>query len=205
MQLPSSRSDEIIVVDGGSKDGTVEIARQYTSRVMTAPRGRGPQQDAGARQAHGSVVLFLHADTRLPVAYERLIAQALEKPRVVFGAFRLEIDPPSPVLACIASMANLRTRLLKMPYGDQALFVRRDAYFQAGGFPDWPVMEDVDLVRRLSHLGGFQLAHGSVRTSGRRWKRENVVFTTLRNWSLMIQYYMGHPPHTLARHYPDAR
>jgi hypothetical protein len=81
----------------------------------------------------------------------------------------------------------------------------RDAYFQVGGFPAWPVMEDVDLVRRLNHLGGFRLARGFVRTSGRRWKRENAVFTTFRNWSLMIRYYMGHPPHTLARQYPDAR
>jgi len=203
--LVAGQSAEIIVVDGGSTDATMEIARQYSPHVITAPRGRGPQQGAGARKSHGSVLLFLHADTRLPVAYERLIDQALNKPGVVFGAFHLEIHPSTPVLALIASMANLRTRLLRMPYGDQALFVGRDAYFQAGGFPNWPIMEDVDLVRRLNLLGGFELACGSVRTSGRRWKRENALFTTLRNWSLMIRYYMGHRPHTLARHYPDAR
>ncbi|MDY6950487.1 MAG: TIGR04283 family arsenosugar biosynthesis glycosyltransferase [Thermodesulfobacteriota bacterium] len=198
-------SGDIMVVDGGSTDGTVEIARQYTSRVITSPRGRGPQQDAGARQSHGSVLLFLHADTRLPMAYERLVHEALEGPGVVFGAFHLKIHPSKPILAFIASMANLRSRLLRMPYGDQALFARREAYFEAGGFPDWPVMEDVDLVRRLNRLGGFQLARGSVLTSGRRWKKENAVFTTLRNWSLMTRYYMGHRPHTLAGHYPDAR
>jgi glycosyltransferase involved in cell wall biosynthesis len=214
-------SVEIIVVDGGSTDDTVEIARQYTSRVLISPRGRGLQQDTGARQSHGSVLLFLHADTRLPATYERLIYQALESPRVVFGAFRLRIEaspqqvtgnalayavhPSSPVLEVIAFMANLRSRFLRLPYGDQAIFVRRDAYFQVGGFQDWPLMEDVDLVRRLNRSGGFKLALGSVRTSGRRWKRENWLFTTLRNWHLVTRYYLGVRPHILSRHYPDAR
>jgi rSAM/selenodomain-associated transferase 2 len=209
-------SVEIIVVDGGSTDDTVEIARQYTSRVLISPRGRGLQQDTGARQSHGSVLLFLHADTRLPATYERLIYQALESPRVVFGAFRLRIEPTgnalayavhpsSPVLEVIAFMANLRSRFLRLPYGDQAIFVRRDAYFQVGGFQDWPLMEDVDLVRRLNRSGGFKLALGSVRTSGRRWKRENWLFTTLRNWHLVTRYYLGVRPHILSRHYPDAR
>jgi rSAM/selenodomain-associated transferase 2 len=214
-------SVEIIVVDGGSTDDTVEIARQYTSHVIISPRGRGLQQDAGARQSHGSVLLFLHADTRLPPTYERLIHQALESARVVFGAFRLRIEaspqqatgnalayavhPSSPVLEVIAFMANLRSRFLRLPYGDQAIFVRRDAYFQVGGFQDWPLMEDVDLVRRLNRSGGFKLALGSVRTSGRRWKRENWLFTTLRNWHLVTRYYLGVRPHILSRHYPDAR
>ncbi|MDY6990309.1 MAG: TIGR04283 family arsenosugar biosynthesis glycosyltransferase [Thermodesulfobacteriota bacterium] len=205
LELLADQRAEIIVVDGGSKDQTVEIARQYTPLVLRSPRGRGPQQATGARQSRGRVLLFVHADTRLPTAFERLIHEALERPGVVFGAFCLRIEPSSPLLQMVASMANLRSRFLRMPYGDQALFVRRDAYFQAGGFPDWPIMEDVDLVRRLNRVGGFELARGCVRTSGRRWKRENAVFTTLRNWSLMIRYYMGHRPHTLARHYPDAR
>lgn len=205
LEALAGQSAEIIVVDGGSEDDTVKIARQYASRVMTAPRGRGPQQDAGARQSHGSVLLFLHADTRLPGEYERLIDEALARPGVVFGAFYLKIHPSSPALNLIASMANLRSRFFQMPYGDQALFVRKDAYLRVGGFPDWPVMEDVDLVRRLGRLGGFQLAGGSVVTSGRRWRREKALFTTLRNWSLMIRYYVGHCPYTLARHYPDAR
>ena len=199
------KSAEIIVVDGGSTDDTVDIARQYTSRVLTSPRGRGPQQDAGARESQGSVLLFLHADTELPTAYEGLIQQALADQGVVFGAFHLSMVPSSPVLDLVALMANLRSSFLRLPYGDQALFVRRGAYFQVGGFQDWPVMEDVDLVRRLNRVGGFKLARGPVRTSARRWERENPIYTTLRNWARMIRFFRGVPPDVLARHYPDTR
>jgi rSAM/selenodomain-associated transferase 2 len=201
----TAQSAEIIVVDGGSRDGTVEIAREYTSHVLISPRGRGPQQDTGARQSQGSVLLFLHADTRLPMAYQSLIHQALENPAVVFGAFYLKFQPSSPGLDLIALMANLRSRFLRLPYGDQALFVRRGAYFHVGGFQDWPIMEDVDLVRRLNRLGDFKMARGSVLTSARRWKKENLFLRTLRNLSLIARYFLGVSPHTLARHYPDIR
>ena len=198
-------SAEIIVVDGGSTDHTLEIARQYTSRVLTSPRGRGPQQDAGARESQGSVLLFLHADTELPNTYEGLIQQALADKSVVFGAFHLSILTSSPVLDLIALMANLRSRFLRLPYGDQALFVRRGAYFQVGGFQDWPIMEDVDLVCRLNRVGGFKLVRTPVRTSARRWEHESAIYTTLRNWARMIRFFLGVPPDVLARHYPDTR
>ncbi|MGD9022720.1 MAG: TIGR04283 family arsenosugar biosynthesis glycosyltransferase [Deltaproteobacteria bacterium] len=196
---------EIIVVDGGSKDGTVDIARQYTPLVLISPQGRGLQQDKGARQARGDVIVFLHADTQLPIGYLRLIGRALANPSVVFGAFRLSIWPKEPALELVSLMANLRSRFLRMPYGDQALFVRRDTYIEVGGFRDWPVMEDVDLVRRLNRVGDFRLVEIPVRSSARRWKRENLVYTTLRNWSLICRYFMGASPHALARHYPHAR
>ncbi len=196
---------EIIVVDGGSTDGTAKVAGKYTSHVLVSRAGRGLQQDTGARISQGSVLVFLHADTVLPTGYRKLIRQALANPKVVFGAFCLEIHPPRFALELIAAMANLRTRLLRLPYGDQGIFVRRSAYLQVGGFRHWPIMEDVDLVRRLNRLGGFKLVQGSVRTSARRWQKENVVRTTLRNWSLMCRYGLGISPHTLARHYPDAR
>jgi hypothetical protein len=102
-------------------------------------------------------------------------------------------------------MANVRSRLLKVPYGDQALFVRRSAYFQTGGFKDWPIMEDVDLVRQLNRIGGFKLVRGYVRTSSRRWEKENPVYTSLRNYFLILRYLAGVSPHTLARHYPNLR
>ena len=196
---------EMIVVDGGSKDDTVGVARQYTSHVLISRTGRGIQQDIGAHQARGDVLLFLHADTILPLGYQHLIDQALAHPGVVFGAFRLRIHPPKPSLDLVAFMAILRSRLLKLPYGDQALFVRRAVYFQVGGFQDWPIMEDVDLVRRLNCAGSFKLARGFVQTSARRWQKENIVHTTLRNWSLIIRYCLGVSPHDLARHYPDTR
>ena len=205
LECLNHESVEIIAVDGGSKDATVEIALQYKSHVLIAPRGRGLQQHAGALQSRGNILLFLHADTQLPPAYDHLIHQALRNPGVVFGAFYLSIHPSSPVLDLIAAMANLRSRFLRLPYGDQALFVRRTAYFQVGGFQDWPVMEDVDLVRRLNREGGFKLAQGYVRTSARRWQKKKLVRTTLRNWSRMIRYYLGVSPHILSHHYPDIR
>jgi len=196
---------EIIVVDGGSQDGTVEVARTYTSHVVVSRAGRGFQQHVGAQESQGDTLVFLHADTQLPVGFQRLIHHALAEPSVVFGAFSLQIHPSTPALNLIALMANLRSRLLSLPYGDQALFVRRWAYFLVGGFKDWPIMEDVDLVRRLNQIGGFELARGTTRTSPRRWQKENIVYTTLRNYALILRYFIGVSPHTLARYYPDVR
>jgi rSAM/selenodomain-associated transferase 2 len=196
---------EVIVVDGGSNDGSVRVARQYTPHVFMSRPGRGLQQDEGARHSHGNVLVFLHADTQLPKGYEDLIHKALADPHVVFGAFYLSIHPSTPALELIACMANLRSLLFKVPYGDQAIFVRRAAYFQVGGFQDWPIMEDVGLVRRLNRLGMFKLARGRVKTSARRWRKENLVYTTLRNWSLIIRYSLGVSVHSLARKYPDTR
>ena len=196
---------EIIVVDGGSKDDTVEVALKFSSHVFISHRGRGIQQHTGAYQARGDVLLFLHADTLLPLGYQHMIDHVMAYPAVVFGAFCLRIHPPNPAHNLIAFMADIRSRILKVPYGDQAIFVRRSAYFKVGGFKDWPIMEDVDLVRRLNRAGGFKLAQGFIQTSARRWQRENLVHTTLRNWSLIIRYCLGVSPHALARHYPDRR
>lgn len=199
------RPDEIIVVDGGSRDGTVDVARPFTTDVVIAEAGRGGQQDEGARRAGGDVLVFLHADTQLPRGYDQLICQVLDDPGIVFGAFFLSIHPAGLALNLVAFVANLRSRFLRLPYGDQGLFVRRAAYFEAGGFQDWPIMEDVDLVRRLNRIGEFKMAAGCVRTSARRWRKENLVFTTLRNWSLILRYYAGVSPHILARNYPHVR
>jgi rSAM/selenodomain-associated transferase 2 len=198
-------SQEVIVVDGGSTDGSVEIARQYTSSVFLSAKSRGLQQHTGARQAKGDVLVFLHADTCLPAQYACHIRRSLAKRQVVFGAFLLAIHPPSPLLNTLALAANLRSFLFKLPYGDQALFMPRSIYFQTGGFRPWPIMEDVDFVRRLNRVGAFQLVRSPVKTSARRWEKEHPLFTTVRNWSLITRYYLGVRPEALVRHYPHAR
>ena len=201
----SSHAHEVIVVDGGSKDGTVEMARKYASVVLDSNRGRGTQQHVGACHAKGDVLLFLHADTKLPKGFEVMIEEALGGSEVVLGAFRLGYDPPIASFQLIAFMANLRSLLLNMPYGDQGLFMRRSDYFQVGGFKNLPIMEDVDLVRRLNRIGKFKLVKGKVRTSARRYGREGLFYTTVRNWSLIIRYLLGQSPERLHRFYSDAR
>jgi rSAM/selenodomain-associated transferase 2 len=201
----ASLPHEIIVVDGGSEDGTVELARQYASVVLDSRRGRGIQQHRGARHAEGDILLFLHADTWLPKGFEMMIKRTLSDPKTVFGAFHLGHHPSSAFLNLVALMANLRSLLVKVPYGDQGLFMRRSDYFRVGGFQDLPIMEDVDLVRRLNKIGKFKLVRAKVRTSARRYARDGVVYTTVRNWSLIIRYLLGQSPERLHRLYSDAR
>jgi rSAM/selenodomain-associated transferase 2 len=201
----SSLPHEIIVVDGESKDGTVEVARKYASVVLDSTRGRGIQQHVGACHAQGDVLLFLHADTWLPKGFEKTIERTLSDPKTVFGAFHLGHHPSKAFLNLVALMANLRSHVLKMPYGDQGLFMRRSIYFRAGGFKDLPLMEDVDLVRRLNKIGKFKLVKAKARTSARRYDRNGIVYTTVRNWSLIIRYLLGQSPERLHRLYSDAR
>jgi rSAM/selenodomain-associated transferase 2 len=201
----SSHAHEIIVVDGGSKDGTVEVARRYASVVLDSNRGRGIQQHTGACHAQGDVLLFLHADTWLPKGFEIMIQRTLSDKKTVFGAFHLGHHPSTAFLNLVALMANLRSLLLKMPYGDQGLFLRGSDYFRVGGFKDLPLLEDVDLVRRLNKIGKFRLVKAKVRTSARRYNRNGVIYTTVRNWSLIIRYLLGQSPERLHRFYSDAR
>jgi rSAM/selenodomain-associated transferase 2 len=201
----SSLPHEIIVVDGGSQDGTVGLARKYASVVLDSNRGRGIQQHVGACHARADVLLFLHADTFLPKGFEIMIVKTLGDAGVVFGAFRLGHHPATALLNLIALMANLRSRILKIPYGDQGLFMRRSDYFRVGGFKNLPLMEDVDLVRRLNKIGKFKLVKAKVRTSARRYDRHGVVYTTVRNWSLIIRYVLGQSPERLHRFYSDGR
>ncbi len=196
---------EVIVADGGSTDATVAIAQAHGARVTVSPPGRGPQMNAGAAAAKGDVLLFLHADTVLPADAPARIAAALAETGAVAGAFLLGIESSDPRLAFIARAANLRTRLTRVPYGDQASFVRRAAFDAAGGFPDVPIMEDVELGRRLKRLGRIVVVPARVRTSARRWEREGVVRTTLRNAALVTLYLLGVHPRRLARWYGHVR
>ena len=192
---------QVLVADGGSTDATRTLARQAGATVVTANRGRGSQLQAGAALARGDLLLFLHGDTLLPPAWERGVRAALANPTVAFGAFRLGIQARGWRFRLVEQGANLRARLLSLPYGDQALFLRQDLFRQVGGYRQIPCMEDLDLVRRLRRHGRFLLAPLTVRTAARRWQRLGIIRTILLNQLLVAAFVAGIPPETLARVY----
>jgi rSAM/selenodomain-associated transferase 2 len=198
---------ETIVVDGGSRDVTCEIVRGHpAARLVTAPRGRGMQLNAGARAATGDVLLFLHADVMLPRDAVAWVARALAEPEAVAGAFRVRTvaDANSNPLGPLLRIADLRSRYTRLPYGDQALFVRRHVFEAVGGFPDEPLMEDVAFVRRLRRAGRIVTVPAYVRASGRRFLRRPVA-SFLAMWTFPTLYRLGVPPRMLARLYGDPR
>ena len=192
-------ASEVVVVDGGSRDGTASRAAAAGARVLESVPCRGRQLDEGARAASGDWLLFLHADTRLEAGWPMALAQI--GPQTVGGAFRFAVDSARPVFRAIEAGVALRCRLFGLPYGDQAIFARRQAYLEAGGFPHMPLMEDVAFVRRLRKVGGFRLLAPRAFTSPRRWERLGVVRTTALNWTIAALYGAGCPPARLARFY----
>jgi len=192
---------EVIVVDGGSADGTAEVARSCGAEVLAASRGKASQMNAGAEAASGDVLLFLHADTRLPKGYAPHIRRALEQPGAVAGAFQFSVDGPSRSLRLIERLVNWRSRRMQMPYGDQGIFVRADLFRELGGYPDMPIMEDFELMRRLKRRGRIAIAPAPALTSGRRWLTLGVFRTTLINQLMIAAYLVGIPPARLARWY----
>jgi rSAM/selenodomain-associated transferase 2 len=192
-------ADELIVVDGGSTDGTVERARRAGARVLEASGGRGPQLDCGARSAQGEWLLFLHADTRLDAGWASDL-RGLPS-HFVGGAFRFAVESPRSAFRVIEAGVRLRCELLRLPYGDQALFARREAYAACGGFPPLPLMEDVAFVRRLRRIGPLAFPKTRARTSARRWERRGLLRTTLANLRLLSLYLAGRAPERLAAEY----
>jgi len=189
---------EAVVCDGGSRDSTASLARQAGVQVVHAPGGRAVQQNAGAGMARGRVLLFLHADTRLPQNFGSQIFEQLMDPRVVLGAFRFKTDLQKKAMRLIERGANLRSAVLKMPYGDQALFLRRRTFNHVGGFPTVPIAEDLFLVRRLNRLGRIVVAPGEAVTSGRRWQNLGIFRTTLINNLIAAGCLAGIAPERLA-------
>ena len=196
-----ANGDELIVVDAGSTDGTPAIARRYTSQFYQGPRGRAQQMNHGARHARGDILLFLHADTLMPGDGLDAVRHALQQRGAVGGAFRLIITPTTPALRLVAWGTNLRSRFGGLPYGDQALFVSRRVFDELGGYEDVPFMEDIRLVQALRRRGRLITLPQAVATSGRRWQRSGVFFTTARNIILMTLYFCGVQPATLKRWY----
>lgn len=185
------RDAEVIVSDGGSTDETTSIAARAGAHVVTGAKGRAQQMNRGAEAAHGDTLLFLHADCSLgPNALDQ-IETALASEDVVGGAFRMSIANASWGLRWIAATSNARARYLKTPYGDQALFVRRSAFEELGGFPEIPFMEDVALVRKLKRAGDLVLVDETVTTGARHWSRLGPLATTLLNWSMVTLFLLG--------------
>jgi rSAM/selenodomain-associated transferase 2 len=191
---------EVIVVDGGSSDRTVELARPLADRVLEAPRGRAAQMNAGAAAARGDVLLFLHADTRLPEHADALVLDGLTRSHHAWGRFDLRFDHGG-LLRLIALMMNLRSRMTGICTGDHALFVRHAAFGSIGGFPAIALMEDVAASARLKRVSRPLCLHARVTTSGRRWRKHGVWCTILLMWRLRLAYFFGADPRRLAQTY----
>jgi rSAM/selenodomain-associated transferase 2 len=196
-----ARGAETIVVDGGSCDRTIALAASLADRVITAPRGRAMQMNTGAAAASADVLLFLHADTRLPAEADRLVLEGLASSGHQWGRFDVRISGRHPLLPVVAALMNIRSRLTGIATGDQGIFVRRDLFERIGGFPAIPLMEDVALSGHLKRIGEPLCLTPRAITSGRRWEERGVIRTILLMWRIRLAYSLGAPPARLFRLY----
>lgn len=203
LQPLRAHGHELIVADGGSADGTPALAAPLADQVLAARRGRASQMNRGAAAAAGDVLLFLHADTRLPSAADRLIQQAFGSRACCWGRFDVRIDGRSPLLAVVAFCMNLRSRLTGIATGDQAIFATRAAFGRIGGFPEIALMEDICFSKRAKRLSAPVCLRAVATTSGRRWARHGVVRTILLMWRLRLAYFFGAGADELARLYSE--
>jgi len=192
---------ELIVVDGGSRDGTPVAAQPLADRVLVAARGRAVQMNAGAGAASGDVLVFLHADTRLPAGADRAVLDGLAASGTSWGRFDVRIEGRSPLLALVAWLMNRRSRLTGIATGDQAMFVTRAAFAAVGGFPALALMEDIALSKRLKRVSPPLCLRTRIVTSGRRWESRGVVRTIVLMWWLRLRYFLGASPEHLRRIY----
>jgi rSAM/selenodomain-associated transferase 2/rSAM/selenodomain-associated transferase 1 len=199
------KNREVIVVDGGSIDNTVSIAKTLGAKIIQGSPPRSRQMNQGADAASKDILLFLHADTLLPQNFDRHVPGALTQPGVAAGAFELRIDSTVPSLRFVERVANWRSRCFKMPYGDQAIFMFSKVFHQMGGFPNIPIMEDFELIRRLRKKGDVVTLPQPVITSPRRWLNQGILKTTLINQLVVVSYFMGISPDTIVRLYDRGR
>ena len=200
-QLSSENDIELIVSDGGSIDRTARTAKKYTKDVIVGERGRGVQLNAGAALATGDILWFLHADSILPDNFKDHIITTLESPGVAGGAFKLDFDSGLSSLKTISMVAGLRSMLTRIPFGDQGVFVKKETFDRLNGFKDIPLMEDIDFARRLKKEGRIVLLPSGIKTCSRKWEKDGILKTTLRNWAYITLFLMGYSPNKLYRRY----
>lgn len=200
--LEMAEECEVIVVDGSPARDTLKTITSEDVLCLSSPQGRARQMNAGAAAASGDILIFLHADTYLPVDALTQIDMVMSGSRYIGGAFNLEIFSHRWIYRLIAAAASVRSRFTRIPYGDQAIFIREEAFRRLGCYQEIPIMEDVALMRRIKKSGGrIHIISRCVATSPRRWEQEGILYATLRNWFLLAAYYLGVSPATLAGHY----
>ena len=197
-------SIEVIVVDGGSQDNTVKLVQNMGVKIVKSTKAiRALQMNQGALLATGNILLFLHADTILPLGYNELIINSFSDSKVVGGAFKLKIDLSLFSLRLIEMLVNWRSQFFLIPYGDQAIFVKTSVFREIGGFTNFPIMEDFEFIQRLNKRGKIIILSAKVITSGRRWQKLGVIKTTFINQLIILGYYLGVPPKKLAQWYRE--
>lgn len=201
LQPLRGRGHEVIVVDGGSSDRTRELALPLADQVISAPRGRGRQMNAGVGQAHGNILWFLHADTVAGDDTDETICQALAGSRRGWGRFNVRLSGKHWLLRVVETLMNLRSCLTGIATGDQGIFVKRALFDAVAGFPDLPLMEDIALCRRLKQYGRPVCLRSRLTTSSRRWEENGMIKTIIRMWWLRLAYRFGADPHRLAQWY----
>ncbi len=192
---------EVVVVDGGSSDETVSVAKEAGATVLQTVPGRAGQLNLGAAHARGEILLFLHADTRLPLGFYHLVCGAMARKNIAAGAFRLALDSKQKKLYWVAWWANMRSRILGLAYGDQGLFIRRSLFNELGGYPDLKVMEDFAFIRKAKMKGKIYMLDAAVISSARRWQHLGVIRTTCINQLMVIGFLLGVPNKFLAKLY----
>jgi rSAM/selenodomain-associated transferase 2 len=205
IQPTGSLPCQIIVVDGGSHDRTLEIVKSFPVEVLQVTGGRAVQMNEGAKIATGEILLFLHGDTLLPADFADWVTKIINTPGAIAGAFRLKINSSQPLLRLIEILVNVRSHYGQLPYGDQAIFLRAETFRKIGGFPLMPIMEDFVLIRQLGKMGKIAIAPVAVITSERRWQKLGICQTTLINQLMIIGYWSGVSPKKLAKWYRKQR
>jgi rSAM/selenodomain-associated transferase 2 len=204
--LDSDKNIEIIIVDGTEEQDTLKAIHSNNAIKISSEKGRAKQMNSGASVARGEVLIFLHADTELPSRALKKIDFLMEQGDYVGGAFDLGIKSDKFIFKVIGTLSSLRSRLNRIPFGDQAIFIRREFFKKIGGYKETPLMEDVELMRRIKKSGNkIWIFYDRVITSPRRWEREGVIYCTFRNWTLQTLYFLGVSPHKLIHYYRSDR